>query len=311
MSSIVEALMLFTVFGWQEILKQLADRVLQSSGSRNLAQFTTCSRLDLPTSGVLVIAHGRAGSPAANWLQAQFSSRLVRKRYLCLCVGQSLGEVGTKGEITTPLLLKRGESVSGLAVPSDSDQGLEAQTLYEVLARYPIPRSIRSLAQDGNEPCEIVYLAVRPRTGRVHQIRAHFASIGRPLLGDRKYSEAPGALGSPLSPKEAETVFGLRRLFLHCQKMEMQDLDGESFSAEMPLAEDLQQVLRRLSQAEKELRDKARAMSSCTKSVSSVFHWSMANHDILYFSRHSEDRYFGLSLMDLGWISVCFSRIGA
>eukprot|EP00439_Symbiodinium_sp_Y106_P037276 s6376_g4.t1 len=232
----------------EDILKKLADTVLEMSGSRKLAQFTSCSRLDLPTSGVLVVAHGGDGSPAANWLQAQFASRVcVRKNYLCVCVGRTLGDVGTKGEIRTPLLLKQGEGMSGLAVPSD--KGLEAHTLYEVLARHPWPSS----SQKGGEARELIYLRVQPLTGRMQQIRAHFASIFRPLLGDRKYCDAlgpPAALGS-VSPQEAEQVFGLSRLFLHCQKMEMQDLDGQLFEIEMPLPLDLQRVIRQVSEQSK------------------------------------------------------------
>ncbi|CAE7261447.1 EMB2654 [Symbiodinium microadriaticum] len=223
----------------EDILKKLADTVLEVSGSRKLAQFTSCSRLDLPTSGVLVVAHGGDGSPAANWLQAQFASRVcVRKNYLCVCVGRTLGDVGTKGEITTPLLLKQGEGMSGVAVPSD--EGLEAHTLYEVLARHPF-----SAQKEGEDP-ELIYLRVQPLTGRMHQIRAHFASIFRPLLGDRKYCDALGPLGS-ISPQEAKQIFGLSRLFLHCQKMEMQDLDGQLFEIEMPLPPDLELVVRQLS----------------------------------------------------------------
>ncbi|CAE7521101.1 rluC, partial [Symbiodinium pilosum] len=153
----------------EDILKKLADGVLQASGSQNLAQFTSCSRLDLPTSGVLVVAHGKPGSPAANWLQAQFASRFsVGKNYLCLCFGQPLGDPGTEGEINTPLLVMSGEGMSGLAVPSD--QGLEACTQYEVLASYPISR-ISAQDSDAADTNEFIYLRVHPLTGRMHQIR--------------------------------------------------------------------------------------------------------------------------------------------
>ena len=54
------------------------------------------SRLDYPTSGVLPLAIGE-DSPADHWVRAQFAGRLVRKEYLCLCEGPSLGEVGTRG----------------------------------------------------------------------------------------------------------------------------------------------------------------------------------------------------------------------
>ena len=229
-------------------MKKLADGVLQASGSQNLAQFTSCSRLDLPTSGVLVVAHGKPGSPAANWLQAQFASRFsVGKNYLCLCFGQPLGDPGTEGEINTPLLVMSGEGMSGLAVPSD--QGLEACTQYEVLASYPISR-ISAQDSDAADTNEFIYLRVHPLTGRMHQIRAHFASIGRPLVGDQKYSTG----GEICSSKQAEQIMRMPRLFLHCQMMKMQDLEGQPFSIEMPLPENLQNILQQLTDLQRQVK---------------------------------------------------------
>ena len=158
-----------------------------------------------------------------------------------MCVGQSLGDVGTRGEITTPLLVKSGEGTSGISVPSD--QGLKAHTLYEILARFPSPKSFPEAHAD---QCEFMHLCVQPLTGRMHQIRAHFASIGRPLLGDRKYFDTPQMLGCVPSPEQVEKIFKLSRLFLHCNRMEMRDLEGQLFSAEVPLPEDLQRVLMQL-----------------------------------------------------------------
>eukprot|EP00438_Fugacium_kawagutii_P031034 Skav235363 [mRNA] locus=scaffold3967:74276:79190:+ [translate_table: standard] len=55
----------------------------------SLPELRLVSRLDAPTSGVLPLAYGEA---AGRYLQAQFAGRLVRKDYLCLCEGPSLGE---------------------------------------------------------------------------------------------------------------------------------------------------------------------------------------------------------------------------
>ena len=61
---------------------------------------TQVSRLDKPTSGVLVAAVGSAASSQAWWLLAQFAGRLVSKSYLCLCFGQPSA---SEGEISSPL----------------------------------------------------------------------------------------------------------------------------------------------------------------------------------------------------------------
>ena len=114
----------------ESILEHLRDRV--SLIDPDLASFTSVSRLDFPTSGVLIIAHGPPNSAATNWLQTQFASRLVKKEYLCLVEGQSLGPVGSQGEIREPLLISRGISRNGPSAKVEvSDVGQEAYTKYE------------------------------------------------------------------------------------------------------------------------------------------------------------------------------------
>ncbi|CAK9088155.1 Dual-specificity RNA pseudouridine synthase RluA (23S rRNA pseudouridine(746) synthase) (Ribosomal large subunit pseudouridine synthase A) (rRNA pseudouridylate synthase A) (rRNA-uridine isomerase A) (tRNA pseudouridine(32) synthase) [Durusdinium trenchii] len=199
----------------EAILEELTDRV--SSRDPELACFTSVSRLDFPTSGVLIVAHGPPESPAANWLQAQFASRLVKKEYLCLVEGKSLGEVGSQGEIVQPLLTissNRGSRVEA------SSLGQEAQTKYEVLQRFPL----------NGTSMELIFLRVAPLTGRMHQIRVHFSSIGRPLVGDLTYNQFSQANLSP-------------RLFLHCHQMELQDLELKPFAVKQSLPGDLQMVL--------------------------------------------------------------------
>ena len=154
----------------ESILEYLRDKV--SLIDPDLASFTSVSRLDYPTSGVLIIAHGFQNSAATHWLQTQFASRLVKKGYLCLVEGtQNLGPVGSQGEIRQPLLISRGfHSRNGPAKVEVSDVGQEAYTKYEVLQRFTTKNG------------EIMYLRVMPLTGRMHQIRVHFASLGCPLV---------------------------------------------------------------------------------------------------------------------------------
>ncbi|CAE8717490.1 unnamed protein product [Polarella glacialis] len=89
------------------------------------------SRLDHPTSGVLPVALGVEGSAAAHWLTAQFSGRLVRKEYVCLCEGPSLGAIGSVGNISTNLYTQ--ELDGGRTARTEvSPEGREALTSYEV-----------------------------------------------------------------------------------------------------------------------------------------------------------------------------------
>ena len=178
------------------------------------ASFSIVSRLDHPTSGILMLALGPQGCPAANWLQVQFAARLVDKRYICLCEGPSLGAVGTVGTIDAPLLT---DEVQG-RTQVDS-QGREAVTKYRVLARYVAAA-----------PNELILLAVKPVTGRSHQIRVHFASLGRPLVGDLTY-------GAPSS--------FCQRLFLHCRRVRLRDVSGH-FAAVASLPTELRAALEQL-----------------------------------------------------------------
>ena len=179
------------------------------------------SRLDLPASGVVPLALGPAGSVAANWLQSQFASRLVQKRYICLCEGPSLGSVCSTGVVTAPLQVDQIFGDSETKKTRVSEIGLEAVTKYEVLARYALPGT-----QD-----ELMLLAVKPVTGRTHQIRAHMAYLGCPIVGDFKYGRAD----SSMLPGQ--------RLFLHCRRIKLRDLSGKVFCAKARLPPELRDLL--------------------------------------------------------------------
>jgi 23S rRNA pseudouridine1911/1915/1917 synthase len=72
----------------------------------------------------------------------------------------------------------------------------------------------------------------RPKTGRTHQIRVHFAAIGHPIVGDRVYGKASPLVG---------------RQFLHAWRIAFtHPRTGERMELEAPLAPELEAVLRRL-----------------------------------------------------------------
>lgn len=178
---------------------------------------TCISRLDIGTSGTLVAALGGDGSMAAHVSRTQFAGRMVSKEYLALCCGKPLGPVGYVGEAGARLHI---ESVSGGAQSqafASQERGKEARTRLEVLAYYEM---------EGSGPISLV--RCRPVTGRTHQIRAHMAYIGRPLIADPMYStcEGPGDRSFP-------------RVFLHCRRLVMRDVHGKPFAASAPVPADL------------------------------------------------------------------------
>lgn len=121
-------------------------------------------RLDQDTSGVLVLARTAA---AARELGRLFKSRDVAKTYWAVVVGVPRPP---EGRIDAPLAKRPGHA--GERVVVDADEGKAALTLYRVL-------------DAAGKRAALVEL--EPRTGRTHQLRAHMAALGTPILGDGKY----------------------------------------------------------------------------------------------------------------------------
>jgi 23S rRNA pseudouridine1911/1915/1917 synthase len=155
-------------------------------------------RLDKDTSGLLVVARNDAAHSA---LQAQVQRREVERVYLALAKGHLASRTGTiDAPIGRASRQRHRMAVSGAA-------SREARTHFEVL---------ELLSAES-------YLEVRLETGRTHQIRAHFAAIGHPLVGDVTYGGGE--------------KHGLERQFLHAHRLAFDHPEsGErlSFNSELP-----------------------------------------------------------------------------
>ena len=158
-------------------------------------------RIDRFTSGVLLVARTDA---AHRGLAAQFANRTVEKVYLAMVHGTVKAD---QGRIEKPISR---DPARRLRMTARRAEGRPAITEYKVLQRF----------------AGFTYLEVRIRTGRTHQIRAHFASLGHPVAGDRLY-------GAP-----AQTT--LERTFLHAHRVRFaHPITGESVTVESPLPPDL------------------------------------------------------------------------
>ena len=147
-------------------------------------------RLDRDTSGLLVVAKT---ARAAAELTRAFRRHEVDKLYWALVAGRA----PRRGVIDEPLAKQPGPRGERMAA---DETGQTARTTYRVVARAGKVAS---------------WLALKPMTGRTHQLRAHCALIGAPILGDAKYGGAAARLaGAPPG------------LMLHAREIRLPHPDG-------------------------------------------------------------------------------------
>ena len=176
-------------------------------------------RLDRGTSGAMVVARNDV---AHRLLAEQFRSRVVSKTYIALLHGRMSRDAGTIERPISRDPQRRTRMTARLG------HGRAAQTDWRVLLRL------------GN----LSLIEAEPRTGRTHQIRAHFAAAGHPLVGDTLYS-APRQVragGASLNP--------LGRVFLHAARLSFaHPRTGATIEVRAPLDPGLREYLKELAQA--------------------------------------------------------------
>ena len=160
-------------------------------------------RIDKETSGLIVVAKR---PQVADELERQFETRAVEKEYLVLVVGRLFS---TQGAIDFPLPGRDGRLVG-------------ARTLYRVEKEFS----------------ETTLARVKTETGRMHQIRLHFARLGRPVVADRQH-------GDFAFNKRFNRRYHLRRQFLHAAMIAFEH-KGKKRKWTAPLPEDLARVLKAL-----------------------------------------------------------------
>jgi 23S rRNA pseudouridine955/2504/2580 synthase len=179
-------------------LDRLLDGLADERGRPKLVH-----RLDKDTSGALLVA--RTARAAGHFAKA-FSGRTAKKVYWALVVGVPAGD---EGEIDAPLAKQPG--TGGEKMHIDEEHGLAAKTRW------------RTIDHAGNRAA---WVELQPLTGRTHQLRAHMAAIGHPIVGDAKYGGPEAFLTGGIS----------RKLHLHARRIRIDAPEGGKIdvTAELP-----------------------------------------------------------------------------
>jgi 23S rRNA pseudouridine1911/1915/1917 synthase len=170
-------------------------------------------RLDRDTSGLILVAKS---DKVLRTLQRQFKERQVHKAYLALLDGHLQP---SWGRVEAPIG-RDPHHRQRMAVLSG---GREAVTEYHVLEQFD--------HHSGLVAGDYSLVEAQPQTGRTHQIRVHFASIGHPVVGDTVYGRRRARL--PVS-----------RQFLHAQRLGFKHpATSQRMDLEAPLPADLAEIL--------------------------------------------------------------------
>lgn len=164
-------------------------------------------RLDRDTSGALALGKTPA---AAAFLARAFAERAPRKTYWAIVAGVP---EAARGTIDIALIKTGAEDRERMNPAAGDPRGQTAITDYVVLAA--IDR-------------RAAWLALRPVTGRTHQLRVHLLSIGNPILGDPKYNTA-----------DSRALSGSLKLQLHARRLSLPRPGGGVLDVSAPISPEM------------------------------------------------------------------------
>ena len=208
------------------LVEYLTEHLLQTGEATevSLRSFRPgiCNRLDRNTSGLVAAGKSLRGLQELNEL---FRVRSLHKFYRTVALGTITGKQRIEG------WLLKNEKTNQVQIFSE-----QRRDALPICTEY-VP--LKQLTIQGKP---YTYLEINLITGRSHQIRAHLASIGHPLVGDPKY-------GNPKVNQEFKKKFGLEYQLLHAYRLELPRIEGvlaplseKNFIA--PLPDSFQQILK-------------------------------------------------------------------
>lgn len=172
-------------------------------------------RLDRDTSGVLILAKNQK---SFEFLKEQFKNREIRKVYNALVNGTFKYE---RGVINKPIGRSPNDFRKHLA-----GRGVRGE-LRESITEYNVLKNI--VDKKGNK---FSYLEVRPKTGRMHQIRVHMKYLNHPVVGDSLYNE------------DGVKFKGIDRMMLHAKSIKFKNQKDEIIKIESTLPEEFANLIK-------------------------------------------------------------------
>ena len=193
-------------------LNEICLSYVRKTGSKSIADvdpFTpsVCNRLDRNTSGLVTFAKTYRG---ARCLSAAFRDHSLGKYYRCIAIGNV-----RDSEISGSII--KDPKTNTVIVSDDEGEESDIRTI------------IRRISGNGR----LTYCEIKLISGKTHQIRAHLAHIGHPILGDPKY-------GDRTVNEEYRKKYGIRSQMLVCCRLTVPDdfplisLAGKTFETKIP-----------------------------------------------------------------------------
>jgi tRNA pseudouridine32 synthase/23S rRNA pseudouridine746 synthase len=146
---------------------------LQNRVQRVLPTATVVHRLDMATSGIIIMALNK---PAHVFISRLFEQRKTKKSYIARVFGHVKAQ---EGSVDLPLICDW---------PNRPKQKVDHENGKQSLTHYQVLSYSESDGSDLNANNESTLVELTPITGRSHQLRVHMLALGHPILGDRLYA---------------------------------------------------------------------------------------------------------------------------
>jgi len=202
-------------------IENIGEDMLSQKGEK-IKKSGLVHRLDKDTSGVMIIAKNQE---TFEFLKNQFQNRETKKIYRAIVSGSFKMLEGEEKIIDLPIGRSASDARKRVASPRIKGTAREAVTVFRLIE---------------NICGRYAYVEVEPKTGRTHQIRAHFKAYNHPIIGDELYNPKDDGLGS------------MKRQALHAYQLTIKipsvkkGGQEEERVFEAPLASDFKQALEKL-----------------------------------------------------------------